>query len=434
MPILALGISYRRAPVELLERLAFLPDDDPKAYRQVLEPASVAEAVILSTCNRVEVFAEVDSYHAGFQDLKRFLSESREVPADDFAEPMYAHYETHAVEHLFSVAAGIDSVVVGEPQILAQVRQAHRRAEAESATGPVLGRLFRAAVRAGKRARAETAIGESARGFVEAGTDLAERELGGLAGRPAAVVGAGAMAGLAAAHLRDRGMGPIRIVNRSPERAQRLATRTGGEAAPFARLAHAVADADVVVSSTGATGTVIGPSVVHESLRLGGDRSARPLFLLDLAVPRDVDPAVEATPGVIVTDLDDIKEALRDRSGGQGPQAGEIERVQEIVAQEVDRFESWRRAARLAPLIQALRDRGERALAAELARFAPRLATLGEPERQAVEALARGVVAKLLHDPIVRLKEPSAPGTGDARARVLAELFGLPFPPGAPPS
>jgi glutamyl-tRNA reductase len=432
MPILALGISYRRAPVDLLERLAFFPDDDPKAYRQVLESESVAEAVILSTCNRVEVFAEVGSYHAGFQELKRFLSQSREVPPDDFVEPLYAQYETHAVEHLFSVAAGIDSVVVGEPQILAQVRQAHRRAEAEGATGPVLGRLFRAAVRAGKRARTETAIGESARGFVEAGTDLADRFLGGLSGRPAVVVGAGAMAGLAAAHLRDRGLAPIRIVNRSPERAHRLAQRTGLEAAPFGRLAHALAEADLVVSSTGATGAVIGSAVVRESLGLNGGRPGRPLFLLDLAVPRDVDPTVRELPGVAVADLDDVKEALR--ADGGAPHAEEVERVKRIVLEEVERFESWRRAVRLAPVIQALRDRGERAVAAELARFGPRLAGLEEREREAVEALVRGVVAKLLHDPIVRLKEPPPPGTGDVRARALAELFGLPFPPRTPPS
>jgi glutamyl-tRNA reductase len=314
------------------------------------------------------------------------------------------------------------------------VRQAHRRAEAESATGPVLGRVFRAAVRTGKRARTETAIGESARGFVEAGADLAESHLGGLAGRPALVVGAGAMAGLAAAHLRHRGMGPIRIVNRGPERAHRLARRIGGEAAPFGRLAQALADADLVVSSTGATGTVIGPALVEEALGLGGGRAGRPLFLLDLAVPRDVEPAVRELPEVAVADLDDVKEALSREAGTGVPHAEEIEGVGQIIAQEVERFESWRRAGRLAPLIQALRDRGERAVAAELSRFGPRLAGLGEREREAVEALVRGVVAKLLHDPIVRLKEPPPPGAGDARARALAELFGIPFPPGSPPS
>src|SRR6266705_756156 len=184
MPILSLGVSYRRASVELLERLSFVHDDLPKAYRRLMDEPEISGAVILSTCNRVELYAEVASYHAGFLALKRFLSESREIGTDEFAEPLYSHYEDDAAEHLFEVAAGIDSVVLGEPQILSQVRQAYRRAEAEGATGPVLGRLFRSAVRAGKRARAETAIGASPAGFIEAGATLAEEALGPLRGRP----------------------------------------------------------------------------------------------------------------------------------------------------------------------------------------------------------------------------------------------------------
>ena len=199
MPILALGVSFRRAPVELLERLAFGTDDYPKAYGRLRDDLdSVQEAVVLSTCNRVEVFGEVSSYHAGFLDLKRFLAESREVPAEEFGEPLYSHYEDQAAEHLFSVAAGIDSMVLGEPQIFAQVRDAYRRAESERATGPVLSALFRGAVRAGRRVRSETAIGTAPSGFVEAGAALAERDLGGLRDRAVAIVGAGAMATLAA--------------------------------------------------------------------------------------------------------------------------------------------------------------------------------------------------------------------------------------------
>ena len=204
MSVLALGVSYRRAPVELLEQLSFVDDEYPKAYRLLEELAEVQEAVILSTCNRVEIFAEVSSYHAGFLALKRFLSESRQVPAEEFAEPLYSHYEDDAAEHLFSVASGIDSMVLGEPQILTQVRESFRRAEAEGSTGSMLSSLFRAAIRTGRRVRAETAIGASPATFVEAGTTLAERELGGLAGRSAVVVGAGGMASLAVKHLRLR--------------------------------------------------------------------------------------------------------------------------------------------------------------------------------------------------------------------------------------
>jgi glutamyl-tRNA reductase len=425
MPILALGVSYRQAPVELLERLSFAEDDLPKAYRSLRDLEAVKEAVILSTCNRVEVFAEVSAYHAGFLDLKRFLAESREVHPDEFAEPLYSHYEDDAAEHLFSVASGIDSMVLGEPQILSQVRQAYRLAQAEGATGRMLAALLRGAVTAGKRARAETDIGASPAAFVETGAELAARALGGLDGRSVVVVGAGGMAVLAAEYLRTRGVGSMRIVNRSVERAARLAARTGGEHSGLEFLTHAISHADLVVTSTGAAGTVISPELVLEARRLNG-HSNRPLFLLDLAMPRDVEAGVADIPGVMLADLDDLKGALADRSARLD---AEVEQVRAIVREEVGRFAAWRRSARLAPLIQALRERGERIAAAELTRAAPRLAGMDDREREAVEALALGIVAKMLHDPIVRLKGGS--GQGDALARAAAELFGIDFPKGA---
>src|SRR5439155_510821 len=290
--------------------------DFPKAYRRLLDMEAVTEGVVLSTCNRVEVFAEVASYHSGFLDMKRFLAESREIPPDEFAEPLYAHYEDDAALHLFSVAAGLDSMVLGEPQSLAQVRQAYRVARGEHAAGPSLSGFFRSAIRTGRRVRAETAIGASPAAMVEAGASLAERELGGLAGRSVLVVGAGGMAALAVKDLRARGVGTLRILNRSFERASRLASRAGAEA------------------------------------------------------------------------------------GGLGGLA-----------------------AKLAPLIQSWRARGARIQAAELARVAPRLSRLSDREWAAVQALASGIVAKLLHEPIVRLKDQPGPGP-DSLARALAELFG----------
>jgi glutamyl-tRNA reductase len=423
MPVLALGVSYRRAPVELLERLSFSDDERPKAYRRLLEMEAVGEAVIVSTCNRVEVYSEVVSYHTGFLDLKRFLSESREVSADDFADPLYSHYEDEAAEHLFGVAAGIDSMVLGEPQILTQVRQAYREAEREGAAGRMLSTLFRAAIRTGRRARAETSIGASPAGFVEAGAAMAERALGGLAGGSAVVVGAGAMARLAVEHLRDRGAGTIKVLSRNADRARRLAAGAGSDAAGLDRLATAMADADLVISSTGAAGVVIGIDAVREAMSRDG-RAGRPLFLLDLAVPRDIDRSVVEVPGVVLSDIDDLREYLAERSSGA---VQEVEQVRAIVSQEVARFVAWRRSTRLAPLIQALRDRGAEIQAAELARVAPRLSALSDREREAVQALAQGIVAKLLHEPIVRVKELSGPGSGDSMARALAELFGLDF-------
>ena len=263
MPILTLGISFRRAPIELLERLSFADDDLVKAYRHALDLDAVEEAVILSTCNRVEIYANVPSYHAGFLALKRVLTETRGVAPDELAEPLYSHWEQDAADHLFAVAAGLDSMVIGETQIHAQVREALRTAEAEGASGPAVRSLFHAAGRAGRRARAETSLGAAPDAFVALGADLAAEALGDLRGRDVVVVGAGQMAGLAVKHLRGRGVGTVRVLNRSLERARALAERTGDGYASLDRLPAAIADADLVVSATGAAAAVIDAGMVR---------------------------------------------------------------------------------------------------------------------------------------------------------------------------
>ena len=411
MPVLALGVSYRHAPVGLLERIALGDDDFPKAYGRLADLPAVHASVVLSTCNRVEVYAEVPTYHEGFRDLKRFLSESRDVPVEELVEPLYSHYEDHAAEHLFAVASGIDSMVVGEPQILAQVRGALRRAEAEAAAAPSLRDLFRHAARVGKRARAETAVGASPAAFIEAGADLAVRHLGGLDGRSLLVVGAGKMSGLAVDALRVRGVGAVRVLNRTPERAARVAARLGATPGGLDELVDALGRADLVVSSTGSTGPVIGHGDVEAA-------SPRRRFFLDLAVPRDVDPGVRGVHEQVVADIDDLREVLPDLAA-----APEVEKVRQIIDEEVARHAARRRAARLAPVIQALIERGEQVRAAELRRLHARLAALPERDRESVEALTRGIVNKLLHDPLTRLKRPG----GEEYARTLAELFGLPL-------
>jgi glutamyl-tRNA reductase len=418
MPVLALGISYRRAPVELLERLSFSRADLPKAYRHLSALEAIGESAILSTCNRVEVYASVPRYHQGFLDLKRFLSESREVSTDDFAEPLYAHYEDDAAEHLFSVAAGIDSMVLGEPQIHSQVRQALRWAQGEGAAGSALTSLFREALRVGRRARRETGIESSPAAFVEAGASLASAHLGGLDGRSVLVIGAGEMSALAIRVLRDQRVGPITILNRSPERAARLAGRAGGAHGSLDRLEAALSSAELVVSSTGATGVVLNRRVVQQATR----GREHPLFLLDLAVPRDIDPAAGGLPGVRVANIDDLRLVLEERRHDLGE---EVERVRAIVAEETRNYGRRQREARLAPLIKALHDRGDEVRAREVRRLASRLRGLSDRERQAVEALAAGIVAKLLHEPVVRLKQGAGTAEGEAQARALAELFDL---------
>ncbi len=419
MPILTLGISFRHASIELLERLSFADDELVKAYRHVLDMDAVDEAVILSTCNRVEITANVPSYHAGFLALKRVLTETRGVAPEELAEPLYSHWEQDAADHLFAVAAGLDSMVIGETQIHAQVREALRTAEAEGASGPAMRSLFHAAARAGRRARAETSLGAAPDAFVALGADLAAEELGDLRGRHVVVVGAGRMAGLAVRHLHGRGVGSVRVLNRSLEHARTLAERTGDDFAGLDHLSAAIADADLVVSATGAAAAVIDAETVAAALER--TRTA-PLVLLDLAVPRDVDPGVESLDGVRLIDIRVIRERLM--AAGDAT-ADDIARAHEIVAEEVRRWVVRRRSDALAPLIRAVQARGEEAVRSELARYAGRLSDLTPREREAVEAIARGVAAKLLHDPIVALKERSEPGADDLHAKLLTELLRL---------
>jgi glutamyl-tRNA reductase len=417
MAVLTLGISFRRAPIELLEQLSFTDDDLVKAYRHTMDQDGIDEAVILSTCNRVEITADVGSYHGGFLALKRLLCESHGVDPEVLAEPLYSHFEQDAADHLFAVAAGLDSLVLGETQIHAQVREALRRAERERAAGPRLTGLFHAASRAGRRVRAETGLGAAPDAFVELGADLADEALGGLEGRDVVVVGAGQMAALAVKHLRRRGVGPVRILNRSLEHARSLARRTNATHGDLDAVPEALAHADLVVSATGAAGVVVTADAVR-----GARRDGRPLVLVDLAVPRDVDASVARLPGVRLVDIVTLREHLTDHDEET---AAEIARAHEIVAEEVHRYVIRRRSDALAPVITALRIRGDEVLRAELERHAARLDDLTPDERAAVEQLARGIVAKLLHDPIVALKERSEPGTEGAHARLLADLLGI---------
>jgi glutamyl-tRNA reductase len=419
MPILTIGVSFRRAPIELLERLAFTDDDLVKTSRRVLDTEGLEGAVVLSTCNRVELSGDVPSYHAGFLALKRLLVETSGVDAEELADPLYAHWEREAAEHLFAVASGLDSMVLGETQIYAQVREALRRAEADGTATSGLTGLFHAAARAGRRVRQETSIGAAPDAFVALGADVAAETLGGLADRAVVVVGAGQMSALAVKHLRHRGVGPVRILNRSIEHARSLAARTEAAHGPLDALPEALRSSDLVVSATGAAGTVIDRGDVAEAM---GERGTRPLVLLDLAVPRDVDPESAYVDGVHVVDIAALRERLAAHDEGT---AEDIAAAHRIIDDEVQRYVLRRRGDELAPLITALRRHGDEVVRVELDRQRSRLHDLTPDERAAVDALARGIAAKLLHDPIVELKRRSEPGGDALHARVLAELLGI---------
>ena len=417
MSVLVVGLTHRKAPVGLLERFAFESHSLPKALHQLTSSEHVREGAILSTCNRVEVYALVSGYHAGVGELHRFLSEFHHVAADEFVRLTESAYEEDAVAHLFSVAAGIDSMVIGEPQILGQVREAFRVASDEDAAGPVLSALFRQAIRVGRRARSETAIGAMVKTFASAGADLARRALGTLEGKTVLVVGAGKMSDTAARRL-VRGGATVLVANRTIARARALARKIGGRELPITSLADGLAQADLVLSSTGSAEPIITRDMAADAIAVRGGRT---ILFLDLAVPRDVDPEVRGLDGAVLRDLDDLRDALEPDAA----QLAEVASVRQIIAGEVPRFSRWQRAHHLAPLLGALQARGEETRAREFRRAAARLSGLSERERDAVEMMTRAIVAKLIHGPVTAVKGKAGTVEGEALARALRELFDL---------
>ena len=418
MSVLVLGLNYRSAPVSLLEKVAVPADLLPKALTSLLQREHITEAVVLSTCNRVEVYAHVTRYHGGMADLRDFFAEWSGLPPESFADLAYDHYEQSAAAHLFAVASGLDSFVVGERQIHMQVRQAFTEAEEHNSAGRVLSALFRSALRVGKRTRSETAISAGAATMVDVGLDAAGSVLGDLAGRTILVVGAGKMGGMAAARLRERGAGRILVANRTEEKSERLAGRIDGELVRFGELTAGLSEADLVLTSTGSPQPLIDREIVAEAM---AGRAERAMVLLDLAVPRDVDPGSGAVPGVTVLDVDAVR-ALTDR----GVHADEVVKARAIVDGEAEKFAGWTRAARVEPTIAALRVRAEIIRQAEIQRSGARLGDLDARQQQALEALTKRIVNTLLHDPTVRLKALADAHRGEHEAAALRELFDLP--------
>lgn len=426
MNILLFGVSHRSAPVSVLEQLSIDESDQIKIVDSVLQSPLVSEAMVLSTCNRVEVYAVVEAFHGGLSVIGQVLAEYSGLPMGDLTKHAYVRYSEAAVEHLFAVASGLDSAVVGEQQVLGQVRRAYASAEANSAVGRVLHELAQRALSVGKRVHSETAIDAAGASVVSVALDIAEHKLGTLAGKTAVVVGAGAMGALAAAHLTRAGIGRVHVLNRSLARATRLADRieTSGipaEALTLDRLADALADADVVVSCTGAVSPVVSLADVHHALvNARRDEAAKPLVICDLGMPRDVDPAVAGLPGVLVVDVDRVQHEPSAHAA-----AADVDAARHIVAAEVAAYLTGQRMAEVTPTVTALRQRAADVVEAELLRLDNRLPGLASAEREEVARTVRRVVDKLLHAPTVRIKQlASAPG-GDSYAEALRELFEL---------
>jgi glutamyl-tRNA reductase len=424
--ILLFGVSHRSAPVAVLEQLSFDESDQVKIVDQMLHSPLVTEALVLSTCNRVEVYAVVDAFHGGLAVIGQVLSEHSGMSMGELTKYAYVRYSEAAVEHLFGVASGLDSAVIGEQQVLGQVRRAYAAAETNHTVGRTLHELAQRALSVGKRVHSETAIDAAGASVVSVALEMAERKLGTLAGRTAVVVGAGSMGALSAAHLTRAGIGRVQVLNRSLARAQRLADKiresgVPSEALTLDRLPDALTDADVVVSCTGAVSPVVSLADVHHALVAARcDEPTHPLVICDLGMPRDVDPAVAGLPGVWVVDVDRVQ-----REPSAHAAAADVDAARRIVATEVAGYLVGQRMAEVTPTVTALRQRAADVVEAELLRLDNRLPGLESAEREEVARTVRRVVDKLLHAPTVRIKQlASAPG-GDSYAEALRELFEL---------
>jgi len=414
MSVLVVGISHRSAPVSLLEEVT-LGIGDTTGVLGELAAGAVSEAVVLSTCNRVEVYADTEGFHVGVEAITDLLSRRSGVPLEELSKHLYVHWEGQAVLHLFQVACGLDSMVVGESQILGQLRRAY--AASGETVGRVLHELFQTALRVGKRVHSETGIDEAGKSLVSVGLEHAVRAVGELQGRSVLVVGAGSMGALAGATLRRAAVGDVVVANRTPANATRLATSLEGRGVGLDALLEELVAADVVVASTGATGLVVHREVVAEAV---ARRDGRPLAILDLALPRDVDPLVRTIPGVTLVDLEALQTALAGTDAGAG-----VEAARGIVTEEVGSFLTWQRVSRVAPTVVALRTKADEVVEAELTRLISRVPNLGDRERAEVEQTVRRVVQTLLHTPTVRVKELTEAPVGLSYAEALHELFGL---------
>ncbi len=431
MSLLVVGLSHKSAPMSTLERAAVSGDVLGKLLHDVVHLPDIAETFVISTCNRVEVYAEVNRFHGGVAGICELLSRHSGIPAAELTSNLYVHYEDRAVQHLLAVSSGLESMVVGEDQILGQVRTALRLADERGTLGRSLRDLGRLALRAGKRARSETGIDRLGLSLVSVGLELSLAPLrgsagggqldGSLAGLRVLVLGAGAMSGLAVATVARAGAKRVTVANRTREKAERLAAGVGGAVVDFAALPAAIADADLVISCTGAANLVVTEAIVREVLCLPRPR-AQPLVFLDLAMPRDVDPAVAGLPGVTVVGMDTLR-----GSGGGGVGTDEVAAVRAIVEEEFAAYGSAVRAARVTPTVVALRAKAATVVDTELTRLAGRLSEEGVSGR-ALEEIAqtvRRVVDKLLHAPTVRVKELASSPDGEEYAAALRVLFDL---------
>ena len=420
MHILSIGLNHTSASVHLRERLAFNEDQIRASLSRLCcqhTKTSLAELIILSTCNRIEIYAA--SNQLTYTELEGFLEDARGIPVEQLQAHLYRFEDVEAVRHLFDVAAGLDSLVIGEPQILGQITRALELARGQNAAGPTLNRLFQAAIHAGKRARTETAISRNPASVSSLAASVAEKTVGPIHTASVVVLGAGEMAELTVEALRKRGVEKIRVVNRSLERAHALADRWGAESATFESLFESVCDADILISSTGAPHLLVSAQMVSEAMCF---RPERHLVLIDIAVPRDIDPDAAKIPHVKLFDMDTLNTQLEDSLTRR---MDEVPRVREILAEELQEFESYLKSLEMLPIISDIHQQAEAIRTAELEKSLRRMPDLTDAERERIEALTQSLVKKLLDHPTRRLRAEAGSYRAPEYAALARLLFNL---------
>jgi len=418
--VVVVGLNHRTTPLSVLEPMTVPAARMAKALHDLSGRDHLCEVVVVSTCLRCEVYAVASRFHGAMGDIRNFFADWSGIPPEVFADQLYSYYDEAAAAHLFRVAAGLDSAVLGEGEILGQVGDAWEMARTESVSGPMLSILFRQALEVGKRVRSETAIARGTTSLSQAAVALAVAELGSLSGKTTLVMGAGEMGeAMAQALAGALDTGTLLVANRTWSRATQLAARCGGRAIEWSGLPGALVQADVLLASTGSPGILLEAADLEPVLSA---RNGRPLLIVDIAVPRDVDPAVGALPGVTLRDMDDLTASAAVAMAGRRQ---EVPSAEAIISEEVERYLDVAAQRHVAPLVAAFYQRGEDIRTAELARFRRRLTGLGATQAAAVEALTRGIVAKLLHDPTVRVKAGAGTPSGEQLAQALRQLFDL---------
>ncbi|CAI8324408.1 MAG: Glutamyl-tRNA reductase [Acidimicrobiaceae bacterium] len=419
MSVIVVGLNHRTVPLDLFEKMTVPEAKLPKALADLSSRENISESVILSTCNRIEIYAYAEKFHGAYQDIRNFLSEISHVAPEDFSDHLIGLFGSDAVEHLFKVSSGIDSAVIGEHEILGQVRSAWELAIEEQAVGTVLNSLFRHSLEVGKRARSETSISRNITSVSQAAVAMADKQLNGLIGKRVLVVGAGEMGEGMAKSLHAGGITELRVANRTWDRAVETAERLNGKPVRLDELPQNLTEVDLLLTSTGATAAILEYGDLDEAAR---QREGRELLIVDIAVPRDVDPASAELDGVTLLDMDDLREFAEK---GIRAREKEVSSVIEIINEELERFSNLFSARSVAPIVTQLHSRAEEIRNAELQKLFRKFPELTSEQLKGIETLTSVIANTLIHEPTVRLKDAAGTPKGERLSEALQDLFDL---------